>query len=44
MTGVYQPTSGEVRFQGEPLGRRKKFQITKLGIARTFQNIRLFPR
>ncbi|MFC6240934.1 ABC transporter ATP-binding protein [Knoellia sp. GCM10027112] len=42
MTGVYQPTSGGVRFMGEPLGRRKKFQITKLGIARTFQNIRLF--
>jgi branched-chain amino acid transport system ATP-binding protein len=42
MTGVYQPTSGTVRFQGEALGRRKKFEITKLGIARTFQNIRLF--
>jgi len=42
MTGVYQPTSGDVRFMGEALGRRKKFQITKLGIARTFQNIRLF--
>ena len=43
MTGVYQPTSGEVRFDGRKLGRRKKYQITKLGIARTFQNIRLFP-
>ena len=42
MTGVYQPTSGGVRFMGEPLGKRKKFEITKLGIARTFQNIRLF--
>jgi branched-chain amino acid transport system ATP-binding protein len=42
MTGVYQPTSGGVRFMGETLGKRKKFQITKLGIARTFQNIRLF--
>jgi branched-chain amino acid transport system ATP-binding protein len=42
MTGVYQPTSGGVRFLSKPLGRRKKFQITKLGIARTFQNIRLF--
>ena len=42
MTGVYQPTSGGVKFMGEPLGKRKKFQITKLGIARTFQNIRLF--
>ncbi len=42
MTGVYQPTSGTVRFMGDPLGNRQKFQITKLGIARTFQNIRLF--
>jgi len=42
MTGVYQPTSGGVRFMGEPLGRRKRFAITQLGIARTFQNIRLF--
>ena len=42
MTGVYQPTSGGIRFKGAPLGRRKKHQITKLGIARTFQNIRLF--
>jgi branched-chain amino acid transport system ATP-binding protein len=42
MTGVYQPTSGGVRFMGDTLGKRHKFQITKLGIARTFQNIRLF--
>jgi branched-chain amino acid transport system ATP-binding protein len=43
MTGVYQPTSGSVTFAGEPLGNRKRFAITRLGIARTFQNIRLFP-
>ena len=42
MTGVYQPTSGQVIFKGAPLGRRKRYAITKLGIARTFQNIRLF--
>ena len=30
MTGVYQPTSGAVRYLGEPLGKRKKFEITKL--------------
>jgi len=41
-TGVYQPTSGEVRFEGRSLTGLKKYQITKLGIARTFQNIRLF--
>jgi branched-chain amino acid transport system ATP-binding protein len=43
MTGVYQPTAGQVRFAGQPLGNRKRFAITRLGIARTFQNIRLFP-
>lgn len=43
MTGVYRPTSGHVRFDGKPLGKLKRFEITKLGIARTFQNIRLFP-
>ena len=42
MTGVYQPTHGQVLFKGRSLGNRKKHAITKLGIARTFQNIRLF--
>jgi branched-chain amino acid transport system ATP-binding protein len=42
MTGVYQPTSGQINFDGQPLGDRKRFAITRLGIARTFQNIRLF--
>ncbi len=42
MTGVYQATSGQVRFDGQPLAGRKRHDITKLGIARTFQNIRLF--
>ena len=42
LTGVYQPTSGQVVFDGRPLGRRKRYQINRLGIARTFQNIRLF--
>jgi branched-chain amino acid transport system ATP-binding protein len=42
MTGVYHATSGEVRFDGQNLAGRKRFEITKLGIARTFQNIRLF--
>ncbi|MEZ5095169.1 MAG: ABC transporter ATP-binding protein [Nocardioides sp.] len=42
MTGVYRPTSGEVRFLGRSLLRKKRYQITHLGIARTFQNIRLF--
>jgi branched-chain amino acid transport system ATP-binding protein len=42
MTGVYRPTSGQVLLEGRSLGKRKKYQITRLGIARTFQNIRLF--
>lgn len=42
ITGVYRPTSGEVRFQGQVLAGLKRHQITKLGVARTFQNIRLF--
>jgi branched-chain amino acid transport system ATP-binding protein len=43
MTGVYKPTSGEIRFRGQAVTGRKKHQITEMGIARTFQNIRLFP-
>ncbi len=42
ITGVYPATSGEVRFLGHAMGKRKRYQITKMGIARTFQNIRLF--
>jgi branched-chain amino acid transport system ATP-binding protein len=43
ITGVYAPTEGTIRFGGEPLVNLKPHQITKRGIARTFQNIRLFP-
>jgi branched-chain amino acid transport system ATP-binding protein len=43
MTGVYEPTEGEIRFREQDLAGHKKHEITKLGIARTFQNIRLFP-
>ena len=42
ITGVYQPTAGDIRFSGQSLVGRKPFQITADGIARTFQNIRLF--
>ena len=42
MTGVYRPASGTVVFDGEPIGRRKRHDITRMGIARTFQNIRLW--
>lgn len=43
MTGVYQPTSGAIRFQGKSIVGKKKHEITRGGIARTFQNVRLFP-
>jgi branched-chain amino acid transport system ATP-binding protein len=43
ITGVFPPTSGEIRFSGERVSGRKPYEITHLGIARTFQNIRLFP-
>jgi branched-chain amino acid transport system ATP-binding protein len=43
ITGVYPPSEGAVRFDGQILAGRKPHQITKLGVARTFQNIRLFP-
>ena len=42
ITGVYQPTSGTISFAGKPTAGQKPFQLAKHGIARTFQNIRLF--
>jgi branched-chain amino acid transport system ATP-binding protein len=43
MTGVYRPTSGSIVFNGSSIVGKKKHQITRGGIARTFQNVRLFP-
>jgi branched-chain amino acid transport system ATP-binding protein len=42
ITGVYQPTSGTIHFGGRAIAGLKPHDLTKLGIARTFQNIRLF--
>lgn len=42
LTGVYQPTSGNISFEGESIVGLKPYQVTQRGIARTFQNIRLF--
>ena len=42
MTGVYQPTQGTVMFNGSDITKLKRYEITQSGIARTFQNIRLF--
>ena len=41
-TGVYQPTEGAIEFDGRSIVGLKPYQITQRGIARTFQNIRLF--
>jgi branched-chain amino acid transport system ATP-binding protein len=43
LTGVYEPTSGELYFQGERIDGLKPYEISRRGISRTFQNIRLFP-
>lgn len=42
LTGVYEPTDGEIEFNGQSVVGLKPYQITQKGIARTFQNIRLF--
>src|ERR1700730_12483617 len=42
IAGLYTPTVGEITFQGNRISGRKPHTITQLGIARTFQNIRLF--
>ena len=43
ITGVYQATEGAVRLEGQSVAGLERHKITKLGIGRTFQNIRLFP-
>ena len=42
ITGVYKPSSGKIEFCGTNITGMKPHAITKLGVARTFQNIRLF--
>ena len=42
LAGLYTPTSGTITFDGQVITGRKPHTITRLGIARTFQNIRLF--
>jgi branched-chain amino acid transport system ATP-binding protein len=43
ITGVYNPTAGEITFGGKSIVGRKPSVVTRSGVARTFQNIRLFP-
>lgn len=42
ITGVYKPTAGRVKFSGHTVNGLRPYNITSRGIARTFQNIRLF--
>jgi len=42
LTGIYKPTSGTLTFDGGSVSGKKPNQICRMGIARTFQNIRLF--
>ena len=44
LTGVYRPTDGGIRLDGENIVGKKPHEICKMGIARTFQNIRLFTK
>ena len=42
LTGVYEPTDGKILLNGTKINGKKPHQIVSMGIARTFQNIRLF--
>src|ERR1051325_3400556 len=42
LTGVYKPTHGDIVVAGQTIVDKKPYEITALGVARTFQNIRLF--
>ena len=42
ITGVYTPTEGKIYFNGQQSSGKKSYQVTQMGMARTFQNIRLF--
>ena len=44
LTGLYKPTSGRIVFDGHDVTEKPPHAITKLGVGRTFQNIRLFPQ
>src|SRR5215510_16315637 len=43
LTGVYEPTSGTIHFNGQRIDGLRPYQIAARGVSRTFQNIRLFP-
>jgi branched-chain amino acid transport system ATP-binding protein len=43
LTGVYEPTSGEIYFEDRRVDGKRPYEISRCGVSRTFQNIRLFP-
>src|SRR5919201_4302094 len=44
LTGLYKVTAGRIVFDGQDVTNKPPHAITKLGVGRTFQNIRLFPQ
>src|SRR5687768_1831459 len=42
LTGVYEPTSGDIHIVGKRVNGLRPYEISRLGVSRTFQNIRLF--
>ncbi len=44
LSGYYRPTDGTIAFKGKQMNGLRPFQVAQRGIARTFQNIRLFPQ
>jgi branched-chain amino acid transport system ATP-binding protein len=43
ITGIYQPDDGDIRYRGRSIVGLRPHQIVRLGVARTFQSVRLFP-
>src|SRR5258708_11234408 len=44
LTGVYEPTSGEIYFEERRIDGKRPYEISPCGLSRTVQNIRMFPR
>ncbi|MBT8347819.1 MAG: ATP-binding cassette domain-containing protein, partial [Desulfofustis sp.] len=44
LTGFYKPSSGQIVFDGKQITRKRPYKITRSGMARTFQNLRLFKK
>ncbi len=44
MTGVFEPSSGQIEFQQQQIESLPAYKISRMGISRTFQNLKIFPR